>query len=104
MMAITLHIAFLIFLCVIVWYIHNHSTLFFEKKRDYRKNRCISNRNLLSQMVKGKEETVKSIQENYESLDYQDDLAEWFKSKSDNIYNNVLDENTSKISDLPKHD
>lgn len=100
-MTITLHIAFLIFLSFVIWFIHNNSIFIFEKKTDVQKKD--TNRKLLSKMFK-ETGNVKTIQEDEENLNYENELAEWFKTKSDNIYNNVQDENTSKISDLPKID
>lgn len=102
MITIALHLFILLFLCFAIWFINKNSNNFFDNN-DISKNKSdMSNRNLLSKIIHGKNNT-KSLQEEEDQSTYQDNLSDWLKQKSKHIYS-VDSEESSRIRDLPLND
>tara|TARA_Y100000389_G_scaffold204035_1_gene254617 strand:+ start:4001 stop:4327 length:327 start_codon:yes stop_codon:yes gene_type:complete len=93
MMALTLHILILLFLCFILWCV---TQTFIDIKKDYKKYNRINKKNI------DNKKNVYAIDEFNEKEAYKNELSDWLRKKTDDIYNQKhTDINTSSIDDLP---
>ncbi len=88
MITIFLHILILLLLVFLIWFFHtNSSNICFQK----------TNTDTLEKLTT----TIKTKDDMKELENYENNLKDWLRQESEPIYDNLEDDNTTLLADLP---